>query len=162
MKINLQLIEMIAAELEPYREDAATFWDTLDGETDVLDALDVALSAKLHDDAMVDAIKAAEADLRARRSRVEMRAEATRRVLGQMLAAAGAKSVERPRGTVSIRPGSVSVNITDADAIPSQLCTVKTVTSPDKKAIKAQIDAGETVPGAEIVRGADIVSVRVK
>jgi hypothetical protein len=31
---------------------------------------------------------------------------------------------------------------------------------PDKKAIKAQIDAGEDVPGAEIKIGADGVTLR--
>jgi len=52
------------------------------------------------------------------------------------------------------------VQITDEAAIPSQLC--KTTVAPDRSAIKAQLLAGETVPGAMIVTGKDSLSVRVK
>jgi hypothetical protein len=55
----------------------------------------------------------------------------------------------------------LSVRIDDDAAIPSQLLTVKTTTAPDKAAIKRQIEAGEHVPGAALVRGDDIVTVRV-
>ena len=159
--INFDFLALIAEELAPYRdEDTAAFWDTLDGETDVLAYIDAALEADAKDAALIEAQKALAAQLRARQSRIEMRKEATRRFIGKLLSAAGMKSAERPLATVSVRPGNVSVSITDETSVPSQLCTVKTTTTPDKKAIKAQIEAGETVPGAELTRGNDIVTVR--
>ena len=66
--------------------------------------------------------------------------------------------MERPIATVSKRIDSLSVKITDEASVPSQLC--KTVTTPDKAAIKAQLQAGESVPGAEMARGPDGVTVR--
>lgn len=140
--------------------DADAFVDTLDGETDAADIAD-RLIAELSDaEAMADAIRGQEADLKARRDRYTARGEAFRRQMLTLLEAIGEKKLERPRATVSRRAGLPSVQITDEKAIPSQLC--KTTVSPDKAAIKAQLMAGETVPGAQIVVGDDGVTVRVK
>lgn len=158
---NLTLIEAIASELAEYRDDDEAFWTTLDGETDALDLLDTFLAGMQDDETLAEAIKAQETALKMRRERIEMRATAKKRVLGQILAAAGMKKAERPRGTVSIRPGNLSVRIVNEDDVPSQLVREKITRAPDKAAIKAQIEAGEKVPGCELERGADVVSVRV-
>jgi hypothetical protein len=159
---DLTLIAAIADELAPYRdEDEAAFWDSLDGETDALDLLDRFLASQREDEALVDAIRAQEAALRARRDRIDMRAAAKKRVLAQILNAAGMKKAERPLGTISIRPGSIGVRITDEDAVPTQLTREKVTRAPDKAAIKAQLEAGEDVPGCELYRGPEIITVRV-
>lgn len=161
-RIDIPLIERIAAELAPYREsdDDASFLDTLDGETDALDILDREIAAEQSDRAMVSALKAQIADLKARAERIDMRADSHRRVQKMVVQAMGVRKVERPLATLSLRAGGVSCVITDEASIPTQLC--KIVTSPDKAAIKAQLEAGESVPGAELVRGDDTLSVRVK
>lgn len=159
-RIDLPLIERIAAELAPYRDDEDTFLDTLDGETDALTILDREIEAEQADRATAAAIKARIADLKARADRLEHRATAHRTAQKLVMQAVGLRKVERPLATLSMRAGGVSVQITDADAVPTQLC--KIVRTPDKTAIKAQIDAGEAVPGAELVRGDETLSVRVK
>jgi DNA repair exonuclease SbcCD ATPase subunit len=162
-RIDLALIERMAAELAPYRDDdEQTYLDTLDGETDALDILDREIEAEQHDRALVEAIKSRVAALRDRAERIEMRADARKRVLRMVVQAMGLRKVERPLATLSIRAGAVSVAITDEAEIPTQLCAVKTVSAPDKKAIRAMIEAGEAVPGAELVRGEETISVRVK
>ena len=158
---NLALIEAIARELEPYRDDEEAFWTTLDGETNAVDLIDTFLAGVQDDEALAEAIKAQEAALKARRERIEMRAQAKRRTLGLILRAANMTKAERPRGTVSVRPGNLSVRIVNEEDVPSQLMRVKTTLSPDKAAIKAQIEAGEKVPGCELVRGDDVVTVRI-
>lgn len=159
----LPLIEAIAAELAPYRdEDEQLFLDTLDGETGAMDLLDAAIEAEQADRTLVEAITSRIAALCARADRIDMRADAHRRVQMQIMRAMDVKKMERPLATLSIRPGSVSVRITDEASIPTQLLTVKTITSPDKRAIRAQIEAGEVVPGAELVRGEDTLAMRVK
>ena len=162
---DLRLIEVVSAQLTELLGDdfdPAAFWDTLDGETDVLDVADHLIGRMMDDEALAEAIAAQESALSARKMRVRARAETVRAVLLTVLDATGQKKLERPRATISRRTGSVSVRITDDASIPSQLCTVKTITSPDKAAIKKQIDAGEIVPGAELVRGPDGLTVRVK
>lgn len=141
-------------------DDDETAWiDSLEAETPVVDLADMLLSRLLETDALADAVKAQEAALKARRSRLEDRGRAIRQSLGALLDAADVRKLERPLGTVSRLAGRMSVVILDEAAIPTQLC--KVVTSPDKGAIKAQLEAGETVPGAALERGADTVSVRV-
>jgi hypothetical protein len=158
---NLSLIELVASELAEYRDDEEAFWDTLDGETNALDLIDALLAGEQDDAALADAISAQIDRLADRAKRIEDRGRAKRRTLGLILNAAGMKKAERPRGTVSIRPGNLSVRIVNEDDVPSQLVREKITRTPDKTAIKAQIEAGESVPGCELVRGDDIVTIRV-
>ena len=140
--------------------DTETFMDTLDGVTDAADIADRMIADMLAAEAMGEAIRGEISDLTARRDRYDARKDAFRRQLLSLLDATGEKKMERPRATINRRAGLPSVQITDESAIPSQLC--KTTVAPDKAAIKAQLLAGETVPGAQIVMGADGVTVRVR
>lgn len=160
---DISLIQAVSEELVAILGDdfdAETFWDSLDGETDAAEIMDRVLASMQDDEALAEAAKAQSAELAARASRISARAAAKRKTLGLILDATGQKKAERPRGTVSRLAGRLSVAITDEASIPSQLC--KTTVTPDKAAIKKQLEAGETVPGAELVRGSDSVSVRVK
>ena len=163
MYIDLPTIRRMAEEIRAALgdgHDADTFLDTLDGETDAADIADKLLADMLGAEAMGEAIRGEIADLTARRNRFDARGEAIRVQLLALLDATGEKKLERPRATISRRAGMASVQITDETAIPSQLC--KTTVAPDRAAIKAQLLAGETVPGAMIVTGKDSLSVRVK
>lgn len=162
-QINTTLIEQVSAELVAALGDdfdAETFWDTLDGETDVGDIADRLIASMQADEALAAAAKAQADDLASRARRIKSRATHVKGALLTILDAAGQKKMERAAATISRRAGSLSVLITDESAVPSQLC--KTTVVPDKTAIKAQLQAGETIPGAELARGPDGVSVRVK
>ncbi len=161
--LDLPLISRVSDELRTLLGDDyddQTFLDTLDGETDAIAIADWLLNKKLDADALADALKAQEAEMKARRERLEARSDAFRGRLLTLLDAMGLAKLERPRATISKQSGRMSVRIINEADIPTQLR--KVVSSPDKSAIKAQLDAGETVPGAELVRGDDVVSVRVK
>ena len=165
IRINTSLIEGMAAQLRDMLGDdfdSETFLDTLDGETDALDVADRIIARMLDSEALAEAVRGQEAELKARRERIDARADAYRRQLLPLLNAIGEKKLERPRATISRRAGLVSVQITDPASIPSQLQRVKTIAEPDKAAIKAQLQAGEDVPGAALVYGDDGVTVRVK
>jgi hypothetical protein len=149
-KIDTALIERIAADLAPYADDERTFLDTLDGETDFLSLLDKLIEAEAADRATASAIDERMKALRHRANRIEWRADALRCIQRDMLTAAGLRKIERPAATLSIRAGSLSVQITDADAVPTQL---RRPGPPDKAAIKAAIKAGEDVPGVHLEHG---------
>lgn len=162
-KIDTATIRAVADEIRAilgdYFDDA-TFFDSLDGETDAGDILDRLIWLAQTDQHHIDALKEHEAALKARRQRMEARVAANKAAMLSIMDAADVKRAERPCATLTRRNGSASVVITDEDAVPSQLCQFKKV--PDKRAIKDQIEAGETVPGAEIVTGADSVTMRTK
>lgn len=163
MRADINLIERVSFELESMLGedfDAETFWDTLDGETDVMDIIGHLIKQREEAKAHADASKALADEYTSRKRRLEDRQKAIAKVLGDILDATGQKKVQHPLGTVSRTAGRMSCQITDETAIPSQL-TVTTV-KPDTAAIKKQLEAGESVPGAELVRGEDGVTVRVK
>lgn len=139
--------------------DAVTYWDTLDGETDALDVIDRVLSDRAEALALADAAQAQAKQLEARAKRLTARAAAMDRALLSILDAAGERRVERPAATVSRRAGRMSVAITELHDIPTQLTRVRV--EPDKTLIRKALEAGETIPGAELVRGEDGVTVRV-
>lgn len=159
---RLPLIAAMAENLAPYRDDEETYLDTLDGETDALDLLDREIAAMQADEALSEAIKAREADLKVRRERIDMRADAHRKNLRLILNAMGVPKAERALATVSLRPGTLSVRIVDEAEIPSQLMREKVTRAPDKAAIKAALEAGETIPGAELARGDDVLMMRIR
>lgn len=160
---NIGLIEQVSATLrdmlgEEY--DAETFWDSLDGETDALDLIGHLIRQRVEAVAQQAASKDVAATYTARASRMGDKAAAITKAMGQILDATGERKVAHTLGTVSRTNGRMGVQITDETAIPTQLTT--TVTKPDVAAIKSQLEAGEIVPGAELVRGPDGLTVRIK
>lgn len=158
-RVDLALIQRIAADLAAYADDEAAYLDTLDGETDVLAALDALIEGEQADRAMADGIKARADALRDRASRFDARADAARRGMQAIMAAAALRKVVRPLATLSVQPGRVSVQITDPDEVPTQL---RKPGAPDKTAIRAQIEAGGTVPGAVLLAGDETLTMRIK
>jgi hypothetical protein len=161
MLINTSMIAEIATALDEYRDDESTFWDTLDGETDVLDVLDMLIAQTTADNALAASLAAQIEAMGRRKSRIEARAKAAKSSIGMVLSAARMKKAERPAATVSVRAGNLHVKIVDEDDIPTQMKRTITKVSPDKKAIKEHLETGVDVPGAILDMGADIVTVRV-
>jgi len=154
-RVSAQLVEMLGDDF-----DAATFFDTLDGETDAMDIIGRLIRDREEAKAHAAASKAMADEYTARARRLADRQKAVATVLGTILDAMGQRKVPHPLGTVSRTSGRMSCRITDETAVPSQLTV--TTTKPDTAAIKAQLEAGESVPGAELVRGDDGITVRIK
>lgn len=161
-RIDLALIRRWADTIATTddRETEPGFLDTIDGACDALDLADRLIAEIQNDEAFVASLKAQEEAMHTRRARMEARARAKRRVAGELLDAIGVRKLERPRATLSRVSGRTRPEIIDPSAIPSQLHTVKTTTTPDTAAIKRLLEAGEDVPGAVLVRGDDTLNIR--
>lgn len=162
MRIDMNMIHAIAANVRDMLGDDfddQTFLDTLDGETDAMDIIGGLIREREEAQAHAEACKAEAARYTARKNRLDDRAGAATKALGQVLDAMGERKVTHPLGTVSRTKGRVRLSVYDETAIPSQL-TVTTI-KPDTAAIKKQLEAGEDVPGAELVTGPDGVMVRI-
>ena len=101
-------------------------------------------------DADAAAIKAEEKKLADRRSIKERKAERLRSYLTFSMQTFGDTKIETPRVALSFRK-SESVEITDASYLPRVFCKIEEKITPDKKAIKQALKAGETINGAELV-----------
>lgn len=147
----------------PFDDDDRDIWlSAIEGETSIEGLMNRLLDLKYRALADAEACKARIADLKAREDRYQYQAEGYTKALEKALRMANLTSLKTPEATFTIRKGTTRVEIEDEAAIPSQLTTTKTITSPDKKAIKAALEDGEIVPGATLVTGPETLSIRTK
>ena len=160
MKIDSALLTMITEEISEYRDDLNVFWDTIDGETDVMDAVGSVLEEIIDAQANEAAIKLKLETYKQLAEKQKFKQDSLKRLLMTVLKATDQRKIPHKYGTVSLREGTESVAITNEKEIPSQLCKV-TVT-PDKAEIKKQLKAGVQIDGAELVTGPQTISIRMK
>ena len=158
------LTGMISAIREQMADDDAdeTFRsDMLEGATDIDAVLSRLVKARIR--ARCNGAGAAEAKVESvrhydrRMSIAEREEDAANAMIRAVLEAAGLKGFKLPEGSVSIQEGRISLQLAD-DFNPPQGYT-RTKITPDNAAIKAALEAGETMPGASLVRGQPIVRV---
>ena len=99
-------------------------------------------------------------DLSERKARLLRDADGITSLLKTLMGIAGIDKMMLPEATVSITKVRESVVITDPDAVPSQLC--KLIRQPDKDAIGKALKSGELIPGAALVAGDAVLTVRTK
>jgi hypothetical protein len=158
MKIDFALLQELSEEFKEL--DAEWFWDTLDGETDILDVVNAILKNKFQNAAGIKMNLDLAAEYKARAYDLETRDKSYNNQLMKIMEMTKQTKILSPLATVSKRKGVESIIITDEEKIPTQLCNV--VTSPDKSAIKRLLQQGEIIDGAELTRGSKTISIRRK
>jgi hypothetical protein len=91
------------------------------------------------------------ADLQDRKAIYELRRDRIKAALMAWMQDAGAKTIQRPEATLSVRQGSPQVIYTadfSVDALPKTL--VRKKVEADKAAIKKALQAGDVIIGAEL------------
>lgn len=141
-------------------EDVELLSDMIEGETDLHRILEKAVSARQDAVSMAEAIKSRESDLTERRKRFERQADTIKRTIQTLMEVAGQDKVAIPEATLSITSARTSVNVVDVDALPQGF--FKTERKALSKEIKTALEAGEKVPGAELVMGDCGLTIRTK
>lgn len=98
--------------------------------------------------------------LKARKQVIENRKKSLREYLLRNMEACGITKIESPLFTATLRKGVESVEIIEQSQIPNEFIKVEVVESPDKRAIKAALSAGNEVPGAMLKRGATTLQIK--
>lgn len=160
MLVNREMIERIAEELAPYADDVEVFWDTLDGETDVMDVVGSLLENIATAEADMEAVVALLDKFSDRVKTIRNRKERLKSTLQNVLVATGQKKIPHPFATVSIRKGSQKLIIENDEDIPSQLC--KVIKQPDRAEIKKHLLAGEKIDGCVLINSPETLSIRMK
>ena len=143
-------------------EDEESLADTLEGISDLNDKLVRLFESASEDQLMVDSLAVRIGEMHERKARLAARYDSKRALIAWAMQEAGIKKIENALVTLSLRNMPPSVVITDEAALPSLMVKVKTVTSPDKAAIKAALEAGIEVAGASLSNGSQTLSARVK
>lgn len=141
-------------------EDEDLRADMIDGETELVPLVDRILRMKLDADTMAAAVKARKAEIAERQARYERKADGAKALIKSLMLAADLPKVTLPDATVSITKPRTKVNITDVDQLPQGFYAIERKAKSAE--IKAALEAGETIPGAELALGEEGLMVRTK
>ncbi len=142
-------------------DDDTAFIDTLDGESDAVEAARRVVRWLHEQGAQSVACKGLAETYRARASVFDERTERARLALFHFLSEMGLKSMPLPEATLSIIAGRAKVEgEPDVDLLPDRLVRVKR--EPVKAAIKAALEAGEIVRGCSLSNNPPTLMVRVR
>ncbi len=141
-------------------DDEQTLSDTLEGESDLQDALAEVVREARRAEAMADAVEAIMDANRVRKARHDARADRLRALVAWAMSETSLKKISAPDLTISFRAGKPSVVIEDETCLPSHHVTEIRSTKPNKASIKDALEAGESVTGARLSNGACGITVR--
>jgi len=132
--------------------------DVIEGQTDAPQIMDRLIIERREAIANAEAMDKLASDYKMIADRWTQRADVRRQLMFLVLDAVNLRKLVTPSGTVSVSPGRASLVLAD-DFTPPQ-GYARTKIEPDTVAIKAALEAGETMPGASLVTGKFIVRVR--
>lgn len=141
-------------------EDESDLAEALEGETNLTEALARLLRSAQWDVGMANGARSIVDDLMMRIERYEARASKKRVLAQNVMERASVRKFEAPDMTVSLVTGRQKVYIVDEQLIPDEY--VKPTYTPMKALIKEALEAGKSVPGAELSNQPDTLSVRTK
>jgi hypothetical protein len=141
--------------------DETTLLDTLEGATDLHEAIGEVVRSALEDEAMLAGLKGRLEELKVRLERIRVRGEKKRQVALAVMEDTGIEKLMQPDFTVSLRVSPPGVVITCEDGIPEWFW-VPQDPKLDKRAILDAIKAGTAVMGAELSNSKISLAVRTK
>lgn len=138
--------------------------DTIEGQTDLREAIEAALAEVDECEIHIIGLKAKEDEFRTRRGRLEDRVERIRAMIEQALLTSEQPSMRLAVATISLNkrlPGLIVSNEAD---IPTRFWVEQERPAPklDKKALTEALRNGESISGATLDNGSFSLSVRRK
>jgi Siphovirus Gp157 len=160
IEIEKQVAMRLLATARADMDDDDILLTTIEGETNLLEAVDAALARTLVLRSLVDMLKGAEATLKRRRERLETQEETIRVGIADALKAIGANgAIERPIATVGLSKRPDKAEIVSEHDLPGEFW-VDQDPKIDMTAIRAALQDGRAVPGAILKPQADGLNVR--
>lgn len=154
---------VVTAILQQYpelTEDETLRADSLEAETDLHKVISRALKERIEANSMAEAIKGVMSDMGARKGRFERKADAMKDLIKGLMDVADLDKLTLPEATLSVTSPRVSVNVTALEELPQGFYAIER--KADKTAIKAALEAGQSVPGAELQLGLSGLNIRTK
>lgn len=150
----------LRAELERLDDmDERTLLDTLEGETELLEAIGQIDEFILDAEADEAGAKHVIERLKDRQLRAERRQERLRTIVSQVMDSAGLKTAKTAGGTYTLRATAPAPVVEDESQVPSVYFTTPDPKI-DKRKINDAIKAGDTVPGVRMSNGGISLTIR--
>jgi hypothetical protein len=145
-------------ELHP-QIDEQTLADTLEGATNLREALEALVRSALEDECLTKALRERIEAMRGRLARLEARAASKRQVVVEGMSVADMPKIVAPDFTASVRTGPPGVEIVDESELPIDFL-VPQAPKPDKRLILDALTRGAPVPGALLAEPKVSLAVR--
>ena len=154
-------VSLLLSCKEALGDDEQAIADTIEGETNLVEAISAAVARlneiEAHQNGLKDYAKA----LRERGERLEAQTERIRQAIANALDATGLAKLELAHATLSLRKAAPKLGVVNEADIPAKYF-VDQAPKLDRKALLDALKANETVPGATLANGAPTLSVRIK
>ncbi|MEX0957642.1 MAG: siphovirus Gp157 family protein [Rhizobiaceae bacterium] len=147
-------------EIEPDIDDR-TLLDTLEGATDLNEAITQIIRSAMDDGMMVAALKARLGEMRERLERLQAREKAKRDLALEAMQQVGLNKIQAPDCTISQRQAPPSLVVEDETQVPEWFW-IPQAAKLDKRAIIDCLKAGDAVSGAVLADPSTILSVRTR
>jgi hypothetical protein len=141
--------------------DEMTLSDTVEGLTDLNEIVTAIIRSTLIDQAMAAGLRLRLKEMQERLDRLEDRASKRRGIARDVMLEAEIKSITAPDFTVSIRPGTPSLAVTDEKAIP-EAYWLPQPSKLDRQGLLTTIKRGSEIPGVLLSNAQPVLSVRAK
>ena len=147
---------------ERYGEiDDETLRDTLEGISDLPEAISAVVRSSLDDEAYILGLKGRLEDLQARLSRLKERYDKKRALARWAMVEADLEKVMAPDLSVSLRKGGEKLEVIDEGRVPEGYF-VPQPAKLDRKSLAEALKRGEMVDGALLVMADPTITVRVR
>lgn len=157
---SIRFIELRRRLLELYPDiNDQTLADTLEGATNLREALAALIRSSLDDECMAKALKERIEVMKGRLARLEARASQKRQLAIETLEATNQRKLAEADFTASLRLGPPSVEIVNETELPLDFLLPQPA-KPDKRSILAALTAGHNVPGALLAQPKISLSIR--
>ena len=141
--------------------DEETLADTLEGLTDLHEVVAAVVRSALVDESMVEGLKRHIDVLKERSQRLAERARARREIARDTMVEVDVRKIQAPDFTVSVRPGSPALVVTDERSIPSSYWRPRDPTL-DRAGLLSDLKGGLPIAGAALSNPEPVLSVRIR
>lgn len=141
--------------------DEQTLVDTLEGLTDLNEILAAVIREALTDEALAVGLRQRIAAMEERLERFVYRAAKRREIARQIMAETELKRVKAPDLTLTLRPGSPALVVTDERAVPAEYWVAREPRL-NRQELLAQLKAGAEIKGAQLSNSPPVLTVRTK
>jgi hypothetical protein len=136
--------------------------DMLEGETGLHEVVSQLLAENEDDEGIIAALDEQVAARGIRMERAEKRIEARKAAIASLMDCARETSLKLPEATLSLRTLKSRPKVTDPDALPDAFLIEEVKVKANMEAIKAAIEAGQSIPGVTMTNGGSSLTVRRK
>lgn len=141
--------------------DETTLLDTLEGATNLSEAIGEVLRAALEEEALADSLRARMGVMKERLERIEGASARKRDVAQAVMEDAGIEKILEPDFTVSLRVSPPGVAVVNEAEIPDPFW-IPQPPKLDRKGILDALKAGKPVPGATFTNSKVSLAIRSK